>query len=97
MTGEMHAALASAGAEHPDFAAEPIRAEDVQRWTEEFQRHATTVLQEVGRRLDAIPGAFPHHILNDVAASSAKPRTSGSSSPSSRSAGAGAGQDSLPR
>jgi maltose alpha-D-glucosyltransferase / alpha-amylase len=68
VTGEMHAALASAGADHPDFLPEPIDAEDVQRWTDEFQRHASGILGEVGRRLESIPGSFPQHILNDVAA-----------------------------
>jgi maltose alpha-D-glucosyltransferase/alpha-amylase len=68
VTGELHAALASAGAEHPAFVAEPIEAADVERWTEEFQRHTAEVLEDVGRRLEAIPGAFPQHILNDLAA-----------------------------
>jgi maltose alpha-D-glucosyltransferase / alpha-amylase len=67
VTGQMHAALASAGAEHPDFQAEPVGGADVQRWAEELQRHATRVLGEVGKRLEAIPGSFPQQILNDVA------------------------------
>ncbi|MDQ3604702.1 MAG: maltose alpha-D-glucosyltransferase, partial [Gemmatimonadota bacterium] len=68
VTGRMHAALASAGEEHGDFAPEPITREDVQRWGESFQRSATGVLEEVGRRLDAIPGSFPPQILNELAA-----------------------------
>ncbi|MBA3970440.1 MAG: alpha-glucosidase C-terminal domain-containing protein [Gemmatimonadetes bacterium] len=68
VTGEMHAALASAGQEHADFTPEPIRSQDIEQWTEQFQRHASGVLGEVGRRLDALPGAFPQHILNDLAA-----------------------------
>jgi maltose alpha-D-glucosyltransferase / alpha-amylase len=67
-TGAMHAALASASVEHPEFAAEPIGAEDVERWTEEFQRHASTILAEAGRRLESIPGSFPQAVLNDLAA-----------------------------
>jgi maltose alpha-D-glucosyltransferase / alpha-amylase len=67
-TGRMHAALASAGPEVPDFAAEPVTDEDVRRWTEKFQRDAERVLADVGRRLDAIPGAFPASVLNDLAA-----------------------------
>jgi maltose alpha-D-glucosyltransferase/alpha-amylase len=68
LTGEMHVAFASAGPEHPDFRPQPITAEDVQRWTESFQRDLGSVLEDAGRRLEAIPGAFPPASINDLAA-----------------------------
>ncbi|MEX2584616.1 MAG: maltose alpha-D-glucosyltransferase [Gemmatimonadota bacterium] len=68
VTGELHVALASAGPEHPDFVAEPIGDDDVQQWIDASQRDAITVLEDVGRRLDAIPGSFPAGIHNDLAA-----------------------------
>jgi maltose alpha-D-glucosyltransferase / alpha-amylase len=68
VTGELHAALASAGADQPAFLPEPIGEDDVRQWTDEFQRHASGILGDVGRRLESIPGSFPAHILNDVAA-----------------------------
>jgi maltose alpha-D-glucosyltransferase / alpha-amylase len=46
VTGELHAALGGRAAEHPDFAPEPMGADDVQRWIDDFQRHA-------GRRVSA--------------------------------------------
>jgi maltose alpha-D-glucosyltransferase/alpha-amylase len=67
VTGEMHCALASAGAEDPAFAPEPITEDDVVRWTDDFARQVTNVLEHVGRRLDAIPGIFPQRSLNDLA------------------------------
>ncbi|HEX2093418.1 MAG TPA: maltose alpha-D-glucosyltransferase [Longimicrobiaceae bacterium] len=67
VTGELHAALASAGEEHPDFMPELIGEDDVQTWMDAYQRDVSRVLDEVGRRLDAIPGAFPHDALNDLA------------------------------
>jgi maltose alpha-D-glucosyltransferase / alpha-amylase len=67
VTGELHAAFASAGPEHPEFTPEPIDADDVQRWTAEFQSHASTILGELGRRLESIPRSFPQHLLNDLA------------------------------
>jgi maltose alpha-D-glucosyltransferase / alpha-amylase len=68
VTGELHAAFAGAGDDHPDFAAEPIEDVDVRHWTDEFQRHASGILGDLGRRLESIPGSFPQHLLNDVAA-----------------------------
>jgi maltose alpha-D-glucosyltransferase/alpha-amylase len=68
VTGEMHVALASGGAAHPDFAAEPATPADVQRWTESSQRGMERTVAEVGRRLESIPGAFPAGVLNDLAA-----------------------------
>jgi maltose alpha-D-glucosyltransferase / alpha-amylase len=65
VTGELHAALASTS-EDPRFSPEPITASDVGRWTEAFQRHVSGVLDDVGRRLESIPGAFPPAVLNDL-------------------------------
>jgi len=67
VTGELHAAFASAGADHPGFTAEPIDGDDVRRWTDEFQTHASSILSELGRRLESIPRSFPKHLLNDLA------------------------------
>jgi maltose alpha-D-glucosyltransferase/alpha-amylase len=67
VTGQMHAALASAGADDPDFAAEPITAEDVRAWSETMRREAQTTIEEVGRRLDRMPGYFPAHVQNALA------------------------------
>ncbi|MBA4155927.1 MAG: maltose alpha-D-glucosyltransferase [Gemmatimonadetes bacterium] len=68
VTGELHRALASAGAEYPDFEPEPISGDDIEYWMETSQREVSRVLDEVGRRLEAIPGIFPAHILNELAA-----------------------------
>ncbi|HEX2191449.1 MAG TPA: maltose alpha-D-glucosyltransferase [Longimicrobiaceae bacterium] len=68
VTGELHAALASAGPEHPDFAPELITEEDVRGWVEAYQRDAAVVLGEVARRLESIPGVFPAGTHNDLAA-----------------------------
>src|SRR5690606_34995777 len=67
VTGELHVALASAEGDDPDFTPEPIREDDVIRWGDEFARHVTEVLGNVGRRLEAIPGIFPPGALNDLA------------------------------
>jgi maltose alpha-D-glucosyltransferase/alpha-amylase len=67
VTGEMHVALASAPADETDFAPEPIGHEDVTRWTDEFARFVTSVLEAVGRRLEAIPGIFPPDSVNELA------------------------------
>jgi maltose alpha-D-glucosyltransferase / alpha-amylase len=68
VTGELHAALASADSSHPDFVAEPIGTDAVSRWVQEFQRNAAVSLREVAQRLEAIPGLFPAATLNDLAA-----------------------------
>jgi maltose alpha-D-glucosyltransferase/alpha-amylase len=67
VTGRMHAALAAAPADLPAFAPEPVTGAEIRRWTEAFGRHAERVLAEVGRRVDAIPGAFPASVINDLA------------------------------
>ncbi|HET7322036.1 MAG TPA: maltose alpha-D-glucosyltransferase, partial [Longimicrobiaceae bacterium] len=66
VTGRMHRALASASADHPEFQAEPISDGDVQRWLSANQAEADSVLADVGRRLDALPGAFPLDVQNQV-------------------------------
>ncbi|MDQ3555413.1 MAG: maltose alpha-D-glucosyltransferase, partial [Gemmatimonadota bacterium] len=68
VTGELHQALASADGSHPAFAPEPIGAADVERWIGLFQRDVSVTLDEVGRRLESIPGAFPAGMHNDLAA-----------------------------
>nr|MBA2670018.1 hypothetical protein [Gemmatimonadota bacterium] len=68
VTGELHAALASADSSHPDFVAEPIGTDEVSQWVQDFQKNAAVSLREVGQRLEAIPGLFPAAILNDIAA-----------------------------
>jgi maltose alpha-D-glucosyltransferase / alpha-amylase len=67
MTARMHLALASAGPENPDFMPEPIGEEAVRQAIEGVQRHVGTVMNDVARRIDAIPGAFPPSILNELA------------------------------
>jgi maltose alpha-D-glucosyltransferase/alpha-amylase len=68
VTGELHAALASAGPEHPDFAPELVTEDDVREWTDAYQRDASRVLDEVGRRLESIPGVFPAGSHNELGA-----------------------------
>jgi maltose alpha-D-glucosyltransferase/alpha-amylase len=68
VTGELHAALASAGPEHPDFAPELVTEDDVREWTDAYQRDAARVLDEVGRRLESIPGVFPAGSHNELGA-----------------------------
>jgi maltose alpha-D-glucosyltransferase/alpha-amylase len=67
LTARMHLALASAGPENPDFQAELVTADDVQRWMDEGHAEMTRTLGEVSRRLDTIPGAFPADQLNQLA------------------------------
>jgi maltose alpha-D-glucosyltransferase / alpha-amylase len=68
VTGRLHVALASAGKDRPDFAPEPITKHQARRWIEAYQRQAGRVLEDIGRRVDAIPGAFPVDVQNDLAA-----------------------------
>jgi maltose alpha-D-glucosyltransferase/alpha-amylase len=67
-TGEMHLALASAGQDEPDFVREPISLADAQHWVEGSQRDADAILEELGRRLNSLPGAFPGGIHNQLGA-----------------------------
>jgi maltose alpha-D-glucosyltransferase / alpha-amylase len=56
-TARMHLALASSE-DDADFAPETIGEDDVQRAIEGFRRQVDTVLHDLGRQLEAIPGAF---------------------------------------
>jgi maltose alpha-D-glucosyltransferase/alpha-amylase len=56
-TARMHLALASAD-DDPAFAPETIGEDDVQRAIEGFRKQVDTVLHDLGRQLEAIPGAF---------------------------------------
>jgi maltose alpha-D-glucosyltransferase/alpha-amylase len=67
-TGELHAALASAGPEHPDFAPELVTEDDVRAWTDAYARDVAATLEEVGRRLESIPGVFPAGSHNELGA-----------------------------
>ncbi len=68
VTGRLHAALASAGDDEPDFVPEEISSDDVRSWIGDFQTHSAGVLRELGRRLESIPGLFPPGVLNELAA-----------------------------
>ncbi|HEX5727231.1 MAG TPA: maltose alpha-D-glucosyltransferase [Longimicrobiaceae bacterium] len=61
-TARLHLALASAGPDEPAFAPEPVTDADAQHWVEGFRATVDAVLRDLGRRLDAIPGAFPHAV-----------------------------------
>jgi maltose alpha-D-glucosyltransferase/alpha-amylase len=67
-TARMHLALASGGAEHPDFAPEPVGAAEVRDYAGNFARHVDEVLGELARRLESIPGSFPSATVNGLAA-----------------------------
>jgi maltose alpha-D-glucosyltransferase / alpha-amylase len=68
VTGRLHVALASAGPEHADFAPEPVSAEDVTSWGDQFRSDSDRVFTEVGQRLEAMPGFFPRRHLNEILA-----------------------------
>ena len=68
VTAELHRALASAGPEHPDFAPEPITEEDVRAWIEGYQSDAAGALDDLGRQLESLPGAFPVGVHRELAA-----------------------------
>jgi maltose alpha-D-glucosyltransferase/alpha-amylase len=67
LTARMHLALASAGPENPDFQAEIVTVEDVERWMDEGHADMARTLTDVSRRLDTIPGAFPAEQINQLA------------------------------
>ena len=56
-TARMHLALASVD-DDPAFAPETIGEDDVQRAIEGFRRQVDTVMADLGRQLEAIPGSF---------------------------------------
>lgn len=68
VTAELHLALASADPSEANIAPEVITADDVQHWIETAQNTAESTLEDVGRRLDVLPGAFPGRIHNELAA-----------------------------
>jgi len=57
-TARMHLALASQ-TDDPAFAPEPVGPGDVRRWADGFRRQVDSVLGELSRRLDTMPGFFP--------------------------------------
>ncbi|HEX5869860.1 MAG TPA: hypothetical protein VFY65_05585, partial [Longimicrobium sp.] len=56
-TARMHLALASVD-DDPAFAPEPVGEDDVQRAIEGFRQQVDTVMHDLGRQLEAIPGSF---------------------------------------
>jgi maltose alpha-D-glucosyltransferase / alpha-amylase len=68
VTGRLHAALASAGDEHPDFVPEPVSEQDVEEWAQSYRRDVSRVLAELGKRIEVMPGSFPQQHLNDLLA-----------------------------
>lgn len=68
LTGELHNALGTAPEDEPDIVPQEITADDVRHWLEKARNGAEVTLEEVGRRLDVIPGAFPAGIHNQLAA-----------------------------
>jgi len=57
-TARMHVALATE-TDDPAFRAEPVQHDDVRRWADGYRRQVDTVLGDLSRRLDAMPGFFP--------------------------------------
>jgi len=68
VTGELHLALASAGTDEPEFAAEPVTLEDAEAWIGGAERYVDTLMGDIGRRLDAIPAALPAGIHRELSA-----------------------------
>jgi len=54
-TAEMHRALAEQGHDDPDFAPEPITAEDVAEWRRELEAAAADVLSKLERERAKLP------------------------------------------
>jgi maltose alpha-D-glucosyltransferase/alpha-amylase len=57
ITGGLHNALASDGS-HPDFAPEPVAANDVEQWIAAITDHISTVISTIKRNLSAYPPAI---------------------------------------
>ena len=55
-TAEMHRALAEQGGDDPDFAPEPITAEDVAQWRRELEAAARRHAGQIGTRAGQIAG-----------------------------------------
>ncbi len=56
-TAEMHRALAESGPDDPDFAPEPISAEDVAQWRRALESAAVDVLAKLERERARLPNA----------------------------------------
>jgi maltose alpha-D-glucosyltransferase / alpha-amylase len=68
VVGAMHAALASAPADDAAFAPERVEPQDVHLWVADMRREAEAVIGELARRLESMPGAFPHDLLQPLGA-----------------------------
>jgi maltose alpha-D-glucosyltransferase/alpha-amylase len=56
-TAEMHRALAEGGADDPDFAPEPITAEDIGQWRRELEASAAEMLAKLERERARLPAS----------------------------------------
>ena len=56
-TAEMHRALAEGGGDDPDFAPEPITAEDVGQWRRELETAAADMLAKLERERAKLPAS----------------------------------------
>jgi maltose alpha-D-glucosyltransferase / alpha-amylase len=56
-TAEMHRALAEQGRDDPDFAPEPISAEDLAEWRRELESAARDMLAKLERELPQLPAS----------------------------------------
>jgi len=65
-TARMHLALATPTPD-PAFAPEPVGRDDARRWADGFRAQADTVLGDLARRLESMPGFFPREVHGDLA------------------------------
>jgi maltose alpha-D-glucosyltransferase / alpha-amylase len=73
VTGELHAAFASASVEYPEFASEPIEDADVDRWTEEVRRQmGRTFWKRSDGAWKRCRGAFPGRLAQRAGVGSAR-------------------------
>ena len=56
-TAEMHRALAEGGADDPDFAPEPITAEDIGQWRRELEASAAEMFAKLERERARLPAS----------------------------------------
>jgi maltose alpha-D-glucosyltransferase / alpha-amylase len=56
-TAEMHRALAEGGRDDPDFAPEPITAEDISQWRRELEAAAADMLAKLERERARLPAS----------------------------------------
>jgi trehalose synthase-fused probable maltokinase len=66
-TARMHLALASP-TDDAAFAPEPVGHDDVRRWADGYRRQVDTVLGDLSRRLDVLPGFFPRDVHGQLSA-----------------------------